>query len=331
MRLVTFETATVAAGPGVLIDGDAAIVGLQTPCGSSETISSMQELIDGGPAALEQATRAVENAHERVVHSVEDCRLLAPLPTPAQIRDCMSFEKHAVNAPLGAARYMAAKTNDPEATFAAIEASGQLALAPVWYDIPLYYKANRFGVVGTETDIPWPNYSSLRDFELELAVVVSRRGVDIQFDDAEGHIFGYTIYNDFSARDAQMKEMPGGLGPAKGKDFDHGIVLGPCIVTRDELPLSPDGKLDLKMTATVNGEVWGRGTSADMRHTFPAIIAHISQCETLHPGEVIGSGTVGDGCGLEHGRFLHDGDVVELEIEQIGKISNTIAVKQVVD
>ena len=328
MRLVTFETETVPAGPGILIDGDTAIVGLQTPCGSSAPISSMQELIDGGQTALDQATRTLEHARERSVHSIEDCRLHAPLPTPAQIRDCMSFEKHALNAPRGAARYMAAKTNDPEATFAAIEASGRLALAPVWYDIPIYYKANRFGVVGTGTDIPWPKYSSLRDFELELAVVVGRRGVDIQSEDAESHIFGYTIYNDFSARDTQMKEMPGGLGPAKSKDFDHGIVLGPCIVTRDELPLSPDGKLELEMTASVNGEVWGRGTSADMRHTFPAIIAYISQSETLHPGEVIGSGTVGDGCGLEHGRFLDDGDVVELEIERIGKISNTIVVKR---
>jgi len=327
MRLVTFETETVPAGPGILIDGDTAIVALQTTCGSSAAISSMQELIDGGQAALDQATSAVANTRGRSAHSIEDCRLLAPLPVPAQIRDCMTFKKHAVNAPRGAARYMAAKTNDPEATFSAIEATGQLELAPVWYDIPIYYKANRFGVVGTETDIPWPKYSSLRDFELEVAVVIGRRGVDIQSHDAEGHIFGYTIYNDFSARDVQMKEMPGGLGPAKSKDFDHGIVLGPCIVTRDELPLSPGGKLELKMTATVNGEVWGRGTSADMHHTFPSIIAHISQSETLYPGEVIGSGTVGDGCGIEHGKFLDDGDVVELEIERIGKISNTIVVE----
>lgn len=326
MRLVTFETETVPAGPGVLIDGDTAIVGLQSPCGSSPQISSMQALIDGGEAALHQATSTVADTGKRTVHRLENCHLLSPLPTPAQIRDCMAFEKHAVNASRGMARYMASKTNDPEATYKAIESSGRLTLAPIWYELPVYYKANRFGVVGTGTDIPWPDYSSLRDFELELAVVIGQQGVDIQVENAEDHIFGYTIYNDFSARDTQMKEMPAGLGPAKGKDFDHGIVLGPCIVTRDELPLSSDGNLALTMTAKVNGEVWGRGTSADMKHSFTSIIAHISQAETLYPGEVIGSGTVGDGCGIEHGRFLGDGDVVELEIERIGKISNTIVV-----
>jgi 2-keto-4-pentenoate hydratase/2-oxohepta-3-ene-1,7-dioic acid hydratase in catechol pathway len=326
MRLVTFETETVPAGPGVLIDGDTAIVGLQIPCGSSPPISSMQAMIDGGQAALHQATRTIADTGKRSVHRLENCRLLSPLPTPAQIRDCMTFEKHAVNASRGMARHMASKTNDPEAAFKAIESSGRLTLAPVWYEVPVYYKANRFGVVGTGTNIPWPEYSCLRDFELELAVVIGRQGVDIQAENAEDHIFGYTIYNDFSARDAQMKEMTAGLGPAKGKDFDNGIVLGPCIVTRDELPLSSDGRLALSMTAKVNGEVWGRGTSADMKHSFPSIIAYISQAETLHPGEVIGSGTVGDGCGVEHGRFLEDGDVVELEIERIGKISNTVVV-----
>jgi 2-keto-4-pentenoate hydratase/2-oxohepta-3-ene-1,7-dioic acid hydratase in catechol pathway len=328
MRLVTFETQTVAAGPGVLIDGDSAIVGLQTACGSLPPIPSMRALIDGGEAALDQAARIVANTSKRSVHPIDDCQLLSPLPTPAQIRDCMTFEKHAVNAPRGAARYVASKTNDPDATYKAIESSGSLALAPVWYEIPVYYKANRFGVVGTGTEILWPKYSALRDFELELAVIIGRKGVDISAESAEDHIFGYTIYNDFSARDAQMKEMPGGLGPAKGKDFDGGIVLGPCIVTRDELPLDRDGKLALSMTAKVNDEVWGEGTSADMKHSFTSIISYISQSETLHPGEVIGSGTVGDGCGLEHGRFLSDGDVVELEIERIGRISNTVVVEK---
>jgi len=112
--------------------------------------------------------------------------------------------------------------------------------------------------------------------------------------------------------------------PAKGKDFDNGLVLGPCIVTKDELPLSPEGKLDLEMIARVNGEEWGRGRSGDMTHDFPAILERVSESETLYPGEVIGSGTVGNGCGIEHGKFLGFGDVVELEIETIGKIRNKI-------
>ena len=156
------------------------------------------------------------------------------------------------------------------------------------------------------------------DYELEFACVIGRVGTDISHEDALEHVFGYTVFNDASARDAQGKEMAGMLGPAKGKDFDTGNVLGPWIVSADEL----GDPHSLTMTARVNGEEWSRGTSADMRHRFDDIIAFISRSETLHPGEVIGSGTVGTGCGLELGRFLKSGDVVELEIERIGVLRN---------
>jgi 2-keto-4-pentenoate hydratase/2-oxohepta-3-ene-1,7-dioic acid hydratase in catechol pathway len=150
--------------------------------------------------------------------------------------------------------------------------------------------------------------------------VIGRTGKDISLEAAMDHIFGFTIFNDFSARDAQAKEMDGRLGPAKGKDFDSGNVLGPWIVTRDEIG-NPHG---LDMEARVNGERWGGGNSSKMHHKFPAILAFISQSETLHAGEVIASGTVGTGCGLELGRQLKSGDVVELEIEKIGVLRNRV-------
>jgi 2-keto-4-pentenoate hydratase/2-oxohepta-3-ene-1,7-dioic acid hydratase in catechol pathway len=134
------------------------------------------------------------------------------------------------------------------------------------------------------------------------------------------HVFGFTIFNDFSARDMQTQERPLSMGPMKGKDFDTGNVLGPWIVTRDEVG-NPQA---LAMEARVNGERWGGGNSAAMHHPFNRIIAFISQSETLHPGEVIASGTVPTGCGLELGRFLSPGDVVELEIERIGVLRNRI-------
>jgi len=261
---------------------------------------NMLEVIDGGESALARA-RDLE-LQARTAHKLSDIRLLAPL-IPRSIRDCLAFEEHMKNAANAIAKLTG---KDPIPTPA------------VWYDQPIYYKGNAFSVIGTDADVCWPRYSALMDYELELACVIGLAGKDIPRQEALQHIFGYTIFNDASARDAQAKELAGQLGPAKGKDFDTGNVLGPWIVTADELG-DPNS---LTMTARVNGEEWSRGTSASMHHRFDAIIEFISQSETLHPGELIGSGTVGTGCGLEHGRFLRDGDVVELEIERIGVLRN---------
>ena len=131
---------------------------------------------------------------------------------------------------------------------------------------------------------------------------------------------GYTIFNDMSARDAQAAEMPGMLGPAKSKDFDTANIMGPCLVTADEL----GDPYDLNMVARVNGEEWGRGNTRDMRWAFEDVIAHISRSETLYPGEFLGSGTVGNGCGLEQLRYLRPGDLVELEVDGIGVLRTRV-------
>jgi 2-keto-4-pentenoate hydratase/2-oxohepta-3-ene-1,7-dioic acid hydratase in catechol pathway len=192
-------------------------------------------------------------------------------------------------------------------------------IPPVFYEQPIYYKANRFACIGTGQDIVWPGYAQMLDYELEMACWIGRRGRDIPEERAHEHIFGYSVFNDVTARDAQMTEMAGQLGPAKGKDFDTANVLGPCIVTADELDVS-----DLAMITRINGEEVARGTTASRTWTFPQVIAHVSQSETLHPGEVLGSGTVGWGCGLERGALLEPGDLIELEIEGIGTLSNRI-------
>ncbi len=189
-----------------------------------------------------------------------------------------------------------------------------------WYQQPLYYKANRFAVSGPEEVVEWPAYSRLMDYECELACVIGRPGRDIPVSRAREHVFGFTIFNDFSARDAQAIEMAGGLGPAKGKDFDKANAFGPCIVTMDEL----GDPYDLEMIVRVNGAERSRGCSGSMHWKFEDMIAHASLGETLHAGEILGSGTVGDGCGLEHLKFLEDGDVVELEISGIGVLRNTV-------
>jgi 2-keto-4-pentenoate hydratase/2-oxohepta-3-ene-1,7-dioic acid hydratase in catechol pathway len=185
---------------------------------------------------------------------------------------------------------------------------------------PIYYITNRFNVIGPEETVRWPRYSQYMDFELELAAVIGKGGKDIGVGEAGNHIFGYTIFNDFSARDAQLVEMQGMLGPAKGKSFDMGNAMGPWIVTRDEIP----DVARVKATARINGKTYVEDDCSAMLHSFEEMIAFVSRDETLHPGEVFGSGTVGNGCGLEHFRFLEDGDVVELEFEGIGILRNRV-------
>ncbi|TML88444.1 MAG: fumarylacetoacetate hydrolase family protein [Actinobacteria bacterium] len=230
---------------------------------------------------------------------VDGARLLAPL-RPRTMRDFLSFRGHMENA------------------------LGRLGL-PIpeeWYEIPSYYKGMPDTVIGPDAEIPWPSYTDRLDHELELAAVVGKPGRDIPRERALDHVFGWTIWNDLSARDVQAKELKIGLGPAKGKDWDGSNVLGPCIVTSDELDVS-----DLRMSVRVNGETWGEDTTANMHHSFADLIAYASLAQMLHPGELLGSGTAAGGSGLELDRWLQPGDEVELEIEGIGILRNRIGTK----
>ena len=279
----------------VAVKSDAEVVDL------SDLFPDMVTLVEGGPEALDQARKRL--AEGAPVIALAEAEMRCPI-RPVQYRDCLVFEEHLANCLAAFEKNTGVK--------------GQIA--PVWYDQPIYYKGNRMSFIGSGQDVRWPSYAEHLDVELELAIVIGKKGTSISRADAPGHIFGYTILNDVSARDAQMKEMPGQLGPAKGKDFDTGNILGPWIVTADEVPYPAA----LQMEVTVNGERWGGGNSAQMQHDFARIIEHISASETLYPGEVIGSGTVGTGCGLETGRRLTDGDRFELTIEKIGTLANRI-------
>jgi 2-keto-4-pentenoate hydratase/2-oxohepta-3-ene-1,7-dioic acid hydratase in catechol pathway len=236
------------------------------------------------------------------------------------MRDFLAFELHYKQARARALKIRAATYADPVAAEAELASSDEFRIPPIWYEQPIYYKGNRFSVIGPEADIVWPSYSKKLDFELEFGVFIGKRGKNITRGDARKHIFGYCIFNDVSARDAQYKEYPGRLGPAKGKDFDTGNVLGPWLVTADEIK----DPYNLEMTVRVNGEEWGRGNSGAMHHKFEDMIVHVSRDETLHPGEFLGSGTVGNGCGLEHDRWIRPGDVIELEIAGLGTLRNRV-------
>ena len=296
MRLVTFQIGNRPARAGALIDDGRSVVELQAP--------SVLAIVEGGQNALDRAAETLKRPPREAVFPLKDVALLAPIPQPPQMRDFLCFEKHLVQA------------------FAAVaKLRGTEARVPgIWYERPLFYHPNRFNVCGTGADVPWPAYSERLDFELEFGCYIGRPGKDIPRERAREHIFGYTIFNDFSARDEQTKDMAGQLGPGKGKDFDNSNVMGPCLVTADEIK----NAYGLEMSVRVNGEEWGRGNSSEMHWKFEDCIAHVSRSETVHPGEFFGSGTVGNGCGLEQMKFLNPGDTVELEVEGIGILRNRV-------
>jgi 2-keto-4-pentenoate hydratase/2-oxohepta-3-ene-1,7-dioic acid hydratase in catechol pathway len=194
-----------------------------------------------------------------------------------------------------------------------------VALPEPFLRIPGYYKGNHLGLVGPDDAITFPAGATHLDFELELAAIIGRPGRDVARADAGRHIFGWSVFNDASARHPQLEEMALGTGPNKSKDFDSGNVLGPCIVTADEF--DPRAAVGI---ARVNGEEWGRGDASDMAHDWGAMIEYRSRSERLHAGEILASGCFTTCSGIEHDRFLKPGDVVELEIPGIGILRNRI-------
>jgi 2-keto-4-pentenoate hydratase/2-oxohepta-3-ene-1,7-dioic acid hydratase in catechol pathway len=282
----------------------------------------MQALIEGGAPALNRAREIVAGTQRssRGVIDAASVRLLSPLPAPPQIRDFMCFEKHLLQAYGRLRRVRAAAAPNPEKALRELEEQGYLAIPKVWYERPCYYKPNRLNVCGTNQEVVWPAYSKVIDYELEFACVMGSDARNIPKDKARAHIFGYTIFNDLSARDEQTHEMASGLGPGKGKDFDNSNPIGPCIVTADEIP----DPYALTMIVRVDGEERGRGSSREMHWKYEDCIAFVSRDETIHPGELFCSGTVGNGSGLEIGRYVEPGQVVELEVEKIGVLRNRI-------
>lgn len=234
----------------------------------------------------------------RLVHEPKSVRLLAPIPRPPLLRDFMAFEQHLKN----------------------IYPKLGREIPPQWYELPVYYKGNP-SAVGADGDVvDMPAYATNMDFEFEFAAVIGRGGADIQRADAVSHIYGFMVYNDFSAREIQQREMSVGLGPAKGKDFQRGHVFGPCLVTADEIP----DIYALRMTASVNGEPWCDTSTSTMHWRFDQMIAHASMNEMLVAGEIFGSGTVGGGSAAEVGKTLKPGDTVVLTVEGLGTLTNTI-------
>lgn len=252
---------------------------------------SMRKFLEHG--SMEVARRALDERKadvgandETILYQREQVRLLAPIPDPASVRDFFAFEAHVKKG---------------------FEKRGE-PMPQEWYEIPVYYKSGHHNIIGTDQDVHWPSFTEKFDYELELAAVIGQKG----------SIAGFTVMNDFSARDIQRKEMKVRLGPAKGKDWC--TALGPWLVTTDEI----GDPYSLEMTARINGELWSQGNSGSMYWKFEQMIEFLTQDDTICPGDVIGSGTVGSGCGLELDRWVKRGDVMELEIEKIGVLRNRV-------
>lgn len=234
-----------------------------------------------------------------------DVKLLSPLPKPMGFRDFYAFEEHVRTA----------------------RASRGLEMVPEWYHFPVFYFSNPRSFQGDQAEIPKPVNSRALDFELEVACIIGKRGKNISVEEARNYIFGFSILNDWSIRDIQMQEVKVGLGPAKAKDF--ATSMGPAIVTLDELEDRRQGDhWQLGMKAYVNEILLSQGNLGDLHFSFAQMIARASENCELVPGDVIGSGTVGSGCILELGpevhRFLEPGDIVRLEIERLGQLTNTV-------
>ncbi|MDX8359144.1 fumarylacetoacetate hydrolase family protein [Sphingopyxis terrae] len=320
MKLATFIEAQGPARPAVLLADDRLFDIAAATARDGAPLPDMLAVIAAGKAGLARIARLMETADHADFRALADVRLLAPLPRPTQIRDCGNYERHVAQAIAAAMQLRASATPDPAATLEKFRAAGLFEIPPVWFEQPLYYKGNPMTVVGPDAEVVRPRSAKLMDYELELAVVIGGPAKDLSPENALDAVFGYTIFNDFSARDIQSRETQFRFGPAKGKDFDTGNAIGPCILTADEVH-DPEA---LTMIARVNGEEKVRTVSGGGQHSIAATIAYISRDETLHPGDLIAMGTVADGCGYESLTFLSDGDVVELEVEGIGVLRNKL-------
>lgn len=293
MKFVTYSASGTTARPGLFTDEGI----LPLPD------DSMLELIQAGQDGLDRARNTpIEN-----LLPLNEARLHAPIPRPPTLRDFYAFEQHVKTANQNRGRDV------PEN----------------WYKFPVFYFTNPNSIFGPDEEIPYPANSEAIDFELEIAAIIGKPGVDIQPEKAPEHIFGYTIFNDWSARDLQRAEMKVHLGPAKGKDFASS--LGPVIATSDEFSEQIEdmpGVYNAPMIARINGEQRSHGNFKDLYWSFGQIISRASASAMLYPGDVIGSGTVGTGCLLEltkgQGPWLQPGDIIELEIEGIGVLRNTV-------
>jgi fumarylacetoacetate (FAA) hydrolase len=304
MKLLSYDS---GAGPraGVLVDAD--VVDATALLGAEYTLRDVRAVLEHADDAIERLRQALGRvAAPRV--ALARVKLCPPVLQPPTVRDHIAFEEHATG-------QWTRESAGPR--------------MEVWTRLPIFYFSNPLRIVGPEDVVPFPAATRQLDYECELAAIVAREASNILEADADAYIAGFTIFNDWSCRDLQADESQFGLGPAKGKDA--ATSLGPWVVTLDEMaPYYHDGTLHVQCTVRVNGVVWMDGNAWNMRHTFGAMLERAAQDSRIVAGDVIATGTIGGGSISEAvrkgypARFLQPGDVVEIEVEGIGVLRNTL-------
>ena len=317
MRLVQFQTLNAPPRVGALHGSEDHVVDLQTAIAASDTLLSMRALMAAGERGLDLARERVEravSAGDLLVRS--QVRLLSPLGKPTLIRDFATMDTHMSNYLMLRAIERSRSAADPQAYLESERRAGKLDLPANWLSVYQHHIGNPLNVIGPDDTLDRPAGVLELDYELELAAVIGQTTRNVSVADASAHIFGYTLMNDFSARDIQRAEAK---AAGKSKDFDGSYSLGPCIVTRDAVDLR-----SMRLRARLNGEQQSEDAAASMQISFEQLLSYISRSCTIHPGEVLASGTFARGCGFELGRMLDDSDVIELEADGIGVLRNQV-------
>ena len=307
MKLLTYDS---GSGPRCGVLQDDLVVDVSALLGLDQTLRDVRALLELGDSPIERLREALASDIAAPAVPLPMVRLRAPVLQPPTVRDFFSYEGHA-------------------------SGQGTRKLHEAWYRLPIFYFSNTLRIFGPEDEVPIPSATDRLDYEMELGCVIGREGSDIAAADALDYIAGFCIFNDFSARDLQFDEMAVGLGPAKGKD--SATSLGPWLVTSDEMaPYLRDGTLQVKCTVRVNGDVWlDAGDGGAAHFSWGDFVERASKDSRIVPGDVMGSGTVSGGSvpeaiarGIDGARYLQPGDVVELEVEGIGTLRNTLGPKQ---
>jgi fumarylacetoacetate (FAA) hydrolase len=304
MKLISYDTAN-GTRAGVVVDGR--VLDVTKLLEERDGVRDVRALLELPNDPLRRLKSALGSAQAAQGIPQGKVRLRAPILQPPTVRDFMTYEGHA-------------------------SAGGTRQLSDTWYRLPVFYFSNPLCIFGPEDAVPYPSASEQLDYELELAAVIGREASNVAEADAFSYIAGFTIFNDWSCRDLQRDEMEARLGPAKGKD--SASSLGPCIVTTDELaPFIRDNRLHVLCTLKVNGVEWMHNNAGIMYHSWGAMIERASRDSRMVSGDVLGGGTVTGGSigeAIRNGfsaRYLEPGDVVEIEVEGIGVLRNTIAPK----
>jgi 2-keto-4-pentenoate hydratase/2-oxohepta-3-ene-1,7-dioic acid hydratase in catechol pathway len=317
MKLKRFN---INASPVIAVQYESRWITLNSLSGLADQTHDMIALLDQWPQLERKVEEALKNAEIPLVEVPEGAKPMLPFE-PKSFRDFMLSEAHAINAGRGMVKRFVPKAYRTLRLYEAItrRTFPPIRPKPLWYKKPIYYLGDHLNFVTQGAEIVWPDYTRALDYEIELGFVITKPLMNASREEALGAIGGFVIVNDISARDVQLAEMSSGFGPQKSKHFIN--VMSAQIVTADEI--LPEIN-NLKAEVRINGKTVCTTGSDFRHHSIADALMHVSKGAQLHPGELFATGTLPGGCALENDNWLRVGDRIELTIDRIGTLSNTI-------